>query len=318
MPWFNRKRSNRRNRRDNVLDVKLSAERLRSDRLGFAARSVAVLLGAALVVTLVLRGGQWALNEFVYHNPAFAVTEIEVQTDGIILPEQIRRWAGVKVNDNLFALDLLRVKRDLELVPLIQSVSVERVFPHTVKFRVIEREPVAQVYVPRPRPGGGFDQVVYQVDPAGFVMMPLDRRLTTEPVVQSSDALPVITGIDGVLLQPGRRLEAPQAQAALRLVAEFDRSAMSGLVDVRRIDVSTPEILRVTTGQGSEITFAVSQPELQLRRWRLVHDTGLRYGKAIALLDLSVSNNIPARWIEASAVPQPKSIKSTRTRKKNV
>ena len=54
--------------------------------------------------------------------------------------DQLRRWAGVKPGENLFALDLARVKRDLEMVPLIDSVSVERVLPRTLRIRVTERE----------------------------------------------------------------------------------------------------------------------------------------------------------------------------------
>jgi hypothetical protein len=42
--------------------------------------------------------------------------------------------------------------------------------------------------------------------------------------------------------------------------------------------------------------------------------------KAIGTLDLAVTNNIPARWLEASAVPPaaPKSAKLLRLKKKHV
>jgi hypothetical protein len=42
--------------------------------------------------------------------------------------------------------------------------------------------------------------------------------------------------------------------------------------------------------------------------------------KVIGALDLAVTNNIPARWLEASAVPPaaPKSAKPLRPRKKHV
>lgn len=59
----------------------------------------------------------------------------------------------MKVDHNLFALDLARIKRDLELAPAIQSAAVERVLPHTLKIRVTEREPVAQIVVPSLRAG---------------------------------------------------------------------------------------------------------------------------------------------------------------------
>jgi hypothetical protein len=36
---------------------------------------------------------------------------------GVLSAEQIRSWAGVRRNDNVIALDLGRVERDLKLVP---------------------------------------------------------------------------------------------------------------------------------------------------------------------------------------------------------
>ena len=95
---------------------------------------------------------------------------------------------------------------------------------------------------------------------------------------------------------------------------------MAGLVDLRRIDVAAPEILVVTTEQGSEVTFGLQDLERQLRRWRRIHDEGLRLNKSLATLDLAVSNNIPLRWLQASAGPvnSPKAPKTLRNKKKNV
>ena len=42
----------------------------------------------------------------VYENRAFAIEQIDVQTDGVISTDQLRRWAGVKAGENLLALDL--------------------------------------------------------------------------------------------------------------------------------------------------------------------------------------------------------------------
>src|SRR5262249_27946825 len=100
----------------------------------------------------------------------------------------------------------------------------------------------------------------------------------------------------------------------------FQQSPMAGLVDLRRIDVSSPGILQVNTGQGSEVTFALTDAEQQLRRWREIFDVGQRLGRAVATLDLAVSNNIPARWLEASAVPglPPKADKPIRKQRRHV
>jgi cell division septal protein FtsQ len=301
--WFRRTQKNRRLSRGHVLDVKLRSDQVRATRTRLAALTFGVAFGTVFGFYLLWRIGGWALDHFVYENPAFAIQNIEVQTDGVIATDQLRRWAGVKAGDNLLALDLARVKRDLELMPLIGSVSVERILPRTLRIRVTERNPVAQVNVPRLDGRGGVEVVVFQIDTEGCVMVPLDPQQRAVPLSQVDDQLPVLSGVNTRELQPGRRIESPQVQAAVRLIDEFDRSPMAGLVDLRRIDVSAPEVLVATTGQGSEVTFALQDLERQLRRWREIYDLGQRMSRVIATLDLAVPNNIPARWIEASAAP---------------
>jgi len=284
----------------------------------------AVALGAVFATIfslyLVYRTADWGLNRLVYENKAFAIQDIDVQTDGIIPLDELRRWTGVKPGANLLALDLARVKRDLELVPLVQSVSVERILPRTLRIRITEREPIAQVNVPRPRGTGGVELAVFQLDADGYVMVPLDPRQRATPLNQPGDALPAIGGINSSELQPGRRIGAPQVQAALRLIIAFEQSPMAGLVDLRRIDVASPEVLLVTTGQGSEVTFGLADMDQQLRRWHDIFDLGQTMSKAIGTLDLAVTNNIPARWLEASAVPPaaPRSARPPRVRRRHV
>jgi hypothetical protein len=95
---------------------------------------------------------------------------------------------------------------------------------------------------------------------------------------------------------------------------------MAGLVDLRRIDVSSPGVVVVTTGQGGEITFALDNLEQQLRRWREIYDLGQGMNKIVASLNLAVSNNVPVRWAEAVAAPSvtPKPVNPAHTRRKNV
>jgi cell division septal protein FtsQ len=318
--WFNWKQKNRRTGRGRVLDVKLRSDQVRAARTRVAALAFGVLFGTVFGLYLLWRIGDWALNRLVYENSTFAIRQIEAQTDGVISPDQLRRWAGVKPGENLLALDLAKVKRDLELVPLIGSVSVERILPQTLRIRVTEREPVAQVNVQRRSSRGSVETAVFLLDPDGYVMLPLDPRQRATPPSQADDPLPLLRGVNPNDLQPGRRIESPQVQAALELIAAFGRSPMAGLVDLGRIDVSAQEVLVVTTGQGGEVTFGLRDLERQLRRWREIYDRGQRMNQAIASLDLAVGNNIPVRWLEASAVPAspPKAPKTLRNKKSHV
>jgi cell division septal protein FtsQ len=318
--WFKREEKNRRLSRRHVLAVKLRSDRVRAARTRMAGLSLFIAGGTALGLYLLWCGGEWALDKFMYQNPAFAIQKIEVQTDGVIAPDQLRRWSGVKPGANLLALDLAGVKRNLELVSMIDSVSVERILPRTLKIRVTERAAVAQVNVPRADESGGIAVSVFQLNADGYVMQPLDPRLCVVPLAQVNARLPVITGVNVYQLQPGHRVESPQARAALQLIGAFQHSPMAGLVDLWRIDVSSPGVIVVTTAQGGEITFGLDNLEQQLRRWRAIYDLGRRANRAIASADLAVANNVPVRWMEISAPPvaAPKDPTPAHMRRKNV
>jgi len=142
----------------------------------------------------------------------------------------------------------------------------------------------------------------------------------TVPLAQMNPQLPVIAGVNYFQLQPGRKIELPQVQAALRLVAAFDKSPMAGLVDLQRVDVSQPGVIVAATGQGSEVTFSLDNAGQELRRWQQIYNFGLQQQKAIVSADLAVANNVPVRWMLAGAAPNatPKTVKPLKNRRKNV
>lgn len=317
---FKRKRKNRRHSRGYVLDVKLSASQRRETRL----RRLTLSLGTLLIIFVTLfvswRGGEMLLRRLVYENHAFAIQKLEVETDGVLSAEQIRTWAGVKLQDNLLALDLARVERDLKLVPAIDGVIVERALPRTLRIRVTEREPIAQVVFPLVRAGGGYEGGVYTLDVNGNFMFPVEAAQRAVPAAQTND-LPIIAGIPARDVRPGKQAESPQVRSALSLIEAFLRSPMAGVVDIKQVDVATPGALVLTTGQGNELTFGLTDFDGQLRRWGLVHDYAQRSGKHITALDLAVANNAPMLWTDASGVaplPPPKPVKPTRYKKKHV
>lgn len=322
MFWNKRKYKNRRLSRVRVLDVKVRSSVAMAARTRMGAIALAVTFGTLFGLYVLWRAGEWALDAFVYDNKAFAIQQVEIQTDGVISPDQLRRWSQVAPGQNLLALDLAKVKRHLELFAIIQSVSVERVLPGTLRIRVTEREPIAQINVPRPKRGSdGLEFVVYQVDAEGYIMQPLDPRQRAISLNETDDQLPIISGLNLSELQPGRRIDSTQLQAALKLIQAFESSPMAGLVDLKRVNMSSPLVLLVTTGQGSEVTFGLENFDAQLQRWLWVHQECLRYNRSIATLDLAVTDNTPLRMQEASVLPPPapKNAKTPlRNRRKNV
>jgi cell division septal protein FtsQ len=319
--WFKREQKNRRLSHRHVLDVKLRSRQVHATRMRLGAVALAVTFGTVFGLYLFWRGGEWALDKFVYENSEFAIQRIDVQTDGVIAPDQLRRWSGVRPGVNLVALDLGSVKRNLELVSTIGSVSVERMLPGTLRIRVTERQPVAQVDVPHAGAAGGIVVRVFQLDADGYVMQPLDPRLCVIPLAQVRDQLPVIAGLNVYQLQPGQHVESPQALAALRLIGAFNHSVMAGLVNLRRLDVASPGVVVATTAQGGQITFGLDNLDQQLQRWHEIYDLGQRMNRGpIAELNLAVSNNVPVRWMETVAAPAalPRQNTPPPTRRKNV
>jgi hypothetical protein len=184
---------------------------------------------------------------------------------------------------------------------------------------VTEREPIAQINVPRNKTGGeGIEFTVFHLDAEGYVMQPLDPRQRAVPAA-TDESFPIISGINLNDATAGRQLDSQQIKAALKLIEDFNSSTMASLVELKRIDLSSPQVLVLTTSQGSEITFGLNDFDRQLHRWQQVHQECQRYNKSIASLDLAVSDNSPLRMQEASlqppVTPKPKPL---RTKKKNV
>jgi hypothetical protein len=315
---FGKKTKNRRFERHHVLDVKLRSQHVRARRLRLFSTLLAGLIGTAALGFGLWKGCEWVLDELVYRNPSFSIAQLEVSTDGVIPVREIVSRAGVKPGDNLLALDLMRIRRDLELVSLIRHAAVERVLPNTLKIRVSEREPIAKFALIQSQSNGAVREIVFCVDPHGWVIAPMYPWQPSSPYPFAHDDLPLLTGISQGDLISGRPIESGNVRAALRFVMAFARSPMAGTVDLQSIDVGNPSYLLVRTGQGNEVTFSMQNFDQQLRRWRVVHDYGRSVGRSIATLDLSVANNVPARWQETAGLEPEKPVKPIRPRKRNV
>jgi hypothetical protein len=286
-----------------VLDVRLRAQGPRLARL----RLVGAALGAAVATVLCLyavwHAGEWLLQRLVFDNEAFAVQKIVILNDGTLSEADVLRWAGVRRGDNLLALDLTRVQRDLQLVPLIRFAAVERVPPDTLRIRIEERQPLARLMAPR---FGVLNQeitfVPYCIDAEGYVFTMGGAGLPSQPAWRADLPLPWLRGFEAAEVLPGRTLTLPAVRAALTLLDAFRRSPAAGLVDVAGIDLSVPGILGVEAG-ASRVTFSYDRPEEQLRRWALVLEYAQKQGKTIQTLDLSVTNNSPVTFLEAARAP---------------
>lgn len=323
----NRKCKNKRLERKHVLKVKMRTSQRRQLLVRRVAWTSSLTLLCMASLYAAWRGGEAAIHWAILDNPYFEIRDLAIENDGVIRRDQLARWAGVRQGLNLFDLDLVRVRRDLEVLPMIASAEIERVLPRTIRIRVKEREPIAR-YLPAELGATQFgSHGIYTLDTEGYFMAPLLPHQCQVPQASATDHLPFLTGIPRQEVRPGYKAESPQVLTALALIEAFARSPMAGLADLKEIDLSTPGILRVKTAQNATVTFGLSSLGRQLHRWRAVYDYGQRLGKRLASLDLSVANNVPVVWQagDLSPAPTPSPNRSPHanpnaynTRKKNV
>ena len=288
-----------------MLDVRSRAKPLQAVRIRMALSALAISTGIVLVLFVCWKGGEYALDRLVYTNPTLSVAQVRIDTDGIIPIEQILAWSNVRKGENLLALDLPRIKRDLELVPLIESATVERILPRDLVVTVREREPIARVVVfARRETDGLLEPSTIYLDEHGMVIPPVLRALNSSGFEAATKFLPAITGVGTTSFRPGHLVSSPPILAALKWIRAFQSSAMAGHVDIRAIDIASQSTLLVSTEQGNEIAFAYHDFETQLARWRAVHTWGMQRTQALASLDLAVTNYVPVIWANpTNAVP---------------
>jgi len=307
-----RKITNRR-KSDSLLKVDMRAEKKSEFRTKMLTSVVSVVFGVVFIGFLAWRGVDWMLDEFVYHNPAFAIRQIEVRTDGYLTRETILHWADVGPGDNLMALDLNHIKRRLERIPVIATASLERILPDVLRVKVAERRPVARVTMLLPDGRGGYHPVMIPLDPRGYVLVPLQRGHVRDPRVLNYAALPELKGVDEAELRTTGLLQSPGVLAALRLVDNFRHSTLVGTIELDEIDIRPAGILIATTRRGARVKFSSEHDFVpQLRRWRQIYEEGRRQGLAIVHLDLSITNNVPAKWRAAAVSATPRTFPAPR------
>ena len=289
-----------------ALEVKSRSKSLQALRLRLALNALAISTGMVLVLLVVWKGGEQLLQRYVYTNPSFALQEIEILTDGIIPLEEIQRWSSVRQGENLLSLDLPRIKRNLELVPLIEQAYVERQLPRRLVIRVSEREPIARIMVFQPRPSDGLlEPSIFYVDREGMVIPPYARTLNPEAFDRATQSLPLLNGVLAQELRTGHKVNRAEILNALRWIHDFRSSEMAHRVVIRAVDLSEAGTLEISTEQGNHVTFRSRDFEGQFARWRKVHDFALRNSRLIAQLDLAVTNYVPASWLEITNAPPP-------------
>ncbi|MGZ5019409.1 MAG: cell division protein FtsQ/DivIB [Chthoniobacterales bacterium] len=291
----NQRASNSKQRRQqHLLDVKVrshKATRHRNKRILAAASKI--LLCVALVWAVVY-GVRYGAKRLFFENPDYRLSKIEVRTDGTLQRDQVLRAADVHEGENIFRVNLGRVRDQLQQLAQVDSVQVVRNMPGEIDIVITERKPIAWITSDNDVIDPFASDAAFLLDARGVLMK--EKKLLPEYL-----GLPVIAGCMSETLEAGKQIESYEAKAALELLRLSTRSYMQTRFQIRAIDLSKGYCLLVTNKNHSRVMFGFDDLEKQLQRLEqlLVWSDDSR--RELETVNLLVQRNIPVTFTKPAA-----------------
>jgi cell division septal protein FtsQ len=153
-----------------------------------------LLVGLAVLSLLFL-----SVYQFLLTSPYIRLEQVVIEGVGKELKHELREMSQLTTDTSLLAVRLNDVKKRLEKHPWIQTIHVERRFPHTLVIQAKKEEPRAMVVTDGLYYMNRSGKIFEKVDPTGDVDFPL------------------ITGISSI----GEKMER-QLQLAAHILREFE------------------------------------------------------------------------------------------------
>ena len=286
----NQRVSNTRQRRQqHLLDVRVRSHKAtqhRNRRVLVALSKIALL--AAVVIGIVL-GVRFGAKRFFFENPDYQLSQITVQTDGTLQRDQILKSTELREGENIFRVNLAKVRDKLQQLPQVDEVQVVRKLPGEIDIRIVERKPIAWITSDKQISDPFASDVAFLVDARGVLMK--EKKLLPEYL-----GLPLITGCTSESLEPGKVVESFEAKAALELLRLSTRSFMQTRFLIREIDVSKGYCLVVSDKNHTRVTFGFDNLDTQLERLEqfLVYADDSK--RELATVNLLVQRNVPVTF----------------------
>ncbi len=134
-------------------------------------------------VFLLLIGGivgtVYGIKKWMKCCPYFYVSSVKVDGNKKISTIEILKLSGIKEGDNIFAINLQKVRNQILENPWIKDVSIERRLPDSIHIHINERTPLGLIQI---------NQRIYMVDSTGTPFKPL--------LPEDSFSAPIITGVE--------------------------------------------------------------------------------------------------------------------------
>ena len=291
----NQRVSNTRQRRQqHLLDVKVRSHKAVQHRNHRVLVITSKVLLSVLVCSSLFFGIRYGIKTLFFENPDYRLSKIEFQTDGTLQREQVLKTAELREGENIFNVNLARVRDLLEQLPQVDEVQIVRKMPSEIDIQIVERKPVAWISPEKGISNPFSSEDAFLVDGRGVLMR--EKKLLPEYL-----GLPLIAGCTNESLEAGKTVESFEVKAALELLRLSSRSFMQTRFQVREIDVSKGYCLLVTDKNRTRVTFGFDNLETQLQRleqFLVFADDSSREFETVNLL---VQRNIPVTFAKPAS-----------------
>jgi len=286
-PRNQRLSSTRQRKQQHLLDVKVrsrAANRQRNRRLLTLISALLLICGAA--------GGSWygariLLRKYLWQNPEYNLSEIDIHTDGSLSREQVLGATQIHEGVNIYTIHLSAARKALMALPQVERAEIERVQTNKISINISERKPVAWVT--------DKDDTDPTADPAAFLVDKDGILLRVKSQVPEYFHLPVICGVEVDNYDEGQTIDLPEVKAALELIR------ITGLnparYQVRSIDVSRGYCMIVTDERHAKITFGLDDIGSQLDWLEHLYATVDISRQEIQTVNLMVKRNTPVTFV---------------------
>jgi cell division protein FtsQ len=279
----------RRRRQQHLLDVKVRSRRVAQHRIRKALAVLSRVVLLAALCSAVYLGGREGARRLFFENRDYQLKTIELQTDGTLRREHVLNLADLREGENIFSVNLARVRDRIQQLPQVDDVQVVRKLPGEIDIRVVERKPVAWLTTDKDISDPFASDAAFLVDARGVLMR--QKKLLPEYL-----GLPLILGCSSEPLEEGKVVDSPEAKTALELLRLSERSFMQMSFQIREIDVSKSYCLLVTDKNRTRVTFGLKDLETQLERLEqfLVYCDNSK--QELETVNLLVQRNIPVTF----------------------
>lgn len=271
-----------------VLHAKMNGKaqaRELSRRVGLAILVAASLSMVALVTSI---GMDVILGTLLYRNPDFTLRRFQIEQQGKIGKGELVNAAGVRIGQNLLNLSLDEVAANLQRLPNVAAVRIERRLPDTLYFFVEERRPVALI-CPTPTAGTTLAQPTFYIDARGYVLKPKPGEKLM--------SLPIIRGISSDEVVEGERTNNPELRAALNFLQAVPLAQVRDGLDFSAIRIEGPGRFLISTPRGGKIRFRSGNLEEQFDRLTVIFNYAENHGRFVHTVDLTPERNVPVTFL---------------------